>query len=60
MIRTPPARTAQAFLGYLAVYLGCAFLGLQLMAGGGGVPFFWPAAGVALAVVVLRGPRWAV
>ncbi|NUS38052.1 MAG: EAL domain-containing protein [Lysobacter sp.] len=60
MIRTPQAGTALAFAGFLAIYLGCAFLGLQLIAPPSHVPLFWPAAGVALAVVVLRGPRWAV
>ncbi|MGN6513499.1 MAG: diguanylate cyclase domain-containing protein, partial [Lysobacteraceae bacterium] len=60
MTRTPPARTALAFLGYLAVYVGFAFAGLWLIDPTSHVPLFWPASGIALAVVVLRGPRWAV
>src|SRR6476659_500501 len=56
----PQVRTALVFLGFLALYLACAWLGVQLIAPPSTVPLFWPASGVALALVVMKGPRWAV
>jgi len=56
----PQVRTAALFLGFLALYLACTWIGLQLVASPGSVPLFWPASGVALAVVVMKGPRWSV
>jgi diguanylate cyclase (GGDEF)-like protein len=61
MITLPTqVRTTLVFLGYLALYLACVWVGMQLVAAPDGVPMFWPASGVALAVVVMKGPRWAV
>jgi diguanylate cyclase (GGDEF)-like protein len=61
MIKLPtPLRTTLVFLGFLALYLACAWIGMQLIASPGSVPLFWPASGVALGVVVMKGPRWAV
>ena len=53
-------RTTLVFLGFLALYLACAWVGVQLIASPDSVPLFWPASGVALALVVMKGLRWAV
>jgi diguanylate cyclase (GGDEF)-like protein len=56
MNRAP--RLAGLALGFLAAYLACAWFALQSMGLPGQVALYWPASGVALALVALGGLRW--
>ncbi|HET6434543.1 MAG TPA: EAL domain-containing protein [Xanthomonadaceae bacterium] len=51
-------RQAGLALGFLAAYLGCAWFALQSMSLPGQVALYWPASGLALVLVALRGLRW--
>ena len=51
-------RQAGLALGFLAAYLGCAWFALQSMSLPGQVALYWPASGLAIVLVALRGLRW--
>lgn len=46
-------------LAFVAGYVGFAAYAQQFIAAPGDVPLYWPASGLALALVVLAGWRWA-
>jgi diguanylate cyclase (GGDEF)-like protein len=52
-------RNAARIAGFLAVYGAGVVYSLQFIAAPGDVPLYWPAAGLALALAVLWGWRWA-
>jgi len=45
-------------LAFVAAYITCAAYAQRFIVAPGAMPLYWPASGVALAVVVLRGLRW--
>ena len=46
-------------LAFIAGYVGCAAYARQFIVAPGDVALYWPASGLALALVVLGGLRWA-
>ncbi|WP_159015495.1 putative bifunctional diguanylate cyclase/phosphodiesterase [Cognatiluteimonas profundi] len=58
--RTPFARGAIRALAFVAGYIACVAYAWQFIASPGDIALYWPASGVALAWVVLRGARWSV
>jgi diguanylate cyclase (GGDEF)-like protein len=57
---SPLVRQGLRGIGFVAAYVGCVVYAMQFIAAPGAVPLYWPASGVALALVVLWGLRWAV
>ncbi|MEO6138200.1 MAG: EAL domain-containing protein [Luteimonas sp.] len=53
------SRNAALALVFMAAFLGCVAFAHQTIASPGDVALYWPASGAALALVVLRGWRWA-
>jgi diguanylate cyclase (GGDEF)-like protein len=55
---SPLMRNGLGAVGFVAVYVGCVVYAMQFIVAPGAVPLYWPAAGVALALVVRLGLRW--
>ena len=53
------SRTAALAVAFVAAFIGCVGFAHQTVASPGDVALYWPASGAALALVVLRGWRWA-
>jgi diguanylate cyclase (GGDEF)-like protein len=53
------SRNAALALAFVATFIGCVAFAHQSVASPSDVALYWPASGAALALVVLRGWRWA-
>ena len=55
----PLARDVVHALVFVAAYVACAAYARLFIARPGDIALYWPASGLALALVVTHGPRWA-
>jgi diguanylate cyclase (GGDEF)-like protein len=52
-------RTGGRAVAFVLAYVGCAAFARHFVESPGAMPLYWPASGLALAVVILGGLRWA-